>query len=278
MSGAPRRPPSAELALLDGVGQWMRRGPYAVGRIVEPAAALTAEAQAALIEMMARESSVSFGGDMRPYWRARPRFFAEVDEWWIAHLDHEVAAWSAAKTWSAAGESIVFMEATNVMPAHRRAGFALLLTSEAYLREFARARGTPPLMAVRTENPIIYRAARKVSPRLFPSVERAHAGRAYEQAARVGARLAAELHPGRPFDPRTFAVRGALAFAGDLYADEAPRSGVAAVDALFERELDARAGDAFILVMVIWWRDFLRGLLVYALLRARLWTRRLGRR
>jgi Acetyltransferase (GNAT) family len=220
--------------------------------------------------MIVRESSISFGGDMRTYWEGRPRYFEELSEWWLAHRDGEVAGWHGFAVWDHPRGPIAYFDSLNVMPAYRRSSVGSILTVEPYLRLIS-ARRPLPAIAMRTESAIVYRMLGRFVSRAYP-IASPRSGRGYERAASAARYTAARLGGEERFDPETFVVREALRSAGDLYGEAPPGSGSRELDAYFERHVRVERGDALLAIGLLDWVGVVRGLLALLaiLLRMRL--------
>lgn len=267
---AERRAASLEVRHADACGELLRRGPYRVMRLRQPGSLLTPAAQAELMEMIIRESSISFGGDMRPYWESRPRYFEELSEWWLAHRDGEVAGWHGFAVWDHPRGPIAYFDSLNVMPAYRRSSVGSILTIEPYLRLISTRRPLPAI-AMRTESAVVYRMLRRFVSHAYP-ITSPRRGRNYERASSAARDAAARLGGKERFDPGTFVVREALRSAGDLYGEAPPSSGVPELDAYFERHVRVESGDALLAIGLLNWLGVARGLaaLLWILLRMRL--------
>jgi GNAT superfamily N-acetyltransferase len=252
-----RRATSPEVTHAEAAGQLLRRGPYRVLRLRQPGRLLLPEAQAELLEMIIRESSVSFGGDMRSYWEQRPRYFHELSEWWLAHLDGEVVGWHGFAVWDHPDGAVAYYDSLNVMPAHRRTSIGSILTVEPYLR-LVSLRAALPAIALRTESPVVYRMLRRFVSHAYPIGARRH-DRNYARAQRAASYAADRLHRGEGFDPNTFVVREALRGAGDLYGKAPPDCGDDVLDQYFERHVQVvERGDAMLAIGLLNWPGVMR--------------------
>lgn len=251
-AGVCRRAASPEVAHAEVAGRLLRRGPYRVLRLRQPGHLLSPAAQADLLEMIIRESSVSFGGDMRSYWEGRPHYFHELSEWWLAHLDGEVAGWHGFTVWDHPDGEIAYYDSLNVMPAHRRTSVGSILTVEPYLR-LVSPLAPLPAIALRTESAVVYRMLRRFVSHTYPIGARRR-DRNYARALRAARCAADRLHGGKGFDPRTFVVREALRAAGDLYGEAPPDCGDHALDEYFERHVRVvERGDAMLAIGLLNW-------------------------
>jgi len=267
-----QRAASPEVRHVDASGELLRRGPYRLLRLREPGALLSVDAQAELLEMIIRESSVSFGGDMRPYWEGRPRYFEELTEWWLAHVDGRVAGWHGLAVWEHPEGAIAYFDSLNVMPAHRRMSLGSILTIEPYLRLVSPSAPLPAI-ALRTESAVVYRMLRRFVSRAYPITAQTH-GQRYERALSSARHVAVRLHAEENFDPQTFVVREALRSAGDLYGEAPPASGDHQLDAYFAGNVRAEQGDALLAIGLPSWPAVLRGAVWLLAILARLQTKR----
>lgn len=272
-AGGGRRAASAEVAHAEAAGQLLHRGPYRVLRLRQPGYLLSPAAQADLLEMIVRESSVSFGGSMRTYWEGRPRYFHELSEWWIAHLDGEVTGWHGFTVWDHPDGAIAYYDSLNVMPAHRRTSIGSILTVEPYLR-LVSPRAPLPVIALRTESAVVYRMLRRFVSHTYP-IGAQRRDRNYERALRAARYAADRLHGGEGFDPRTFVVREALRTAGDLYGESPPGCGDRALDEYFERHVRVvERGDAMLAIGLLNWLGVVQAAAALAAILVRLRSNR----
>jgi hypothetical protein len=250
-------------------GEILRRGPYRIARLRDPGRLLPAAEQEELLEMIIRESSASFGGDMRPYWEARPGYFGELTEWWLAHVDGEVAGWHGFTVLDHPLGDVAYYDSLNVMPAHRRTHLGSVLTVEPYVKLLLR-RLPRPAIALRTESAVVYRMLGRFVSHTFPIGARPH-GRDYERALSSARLVAERLDGSAGFDSRTFVMREALQAAGELYGEPPPLSGDAELDDYFERHVDAGRGDALLAIGFLNLYGVARGLSALQAIRLRLW-------
>ena len=152
----PRRPAWPELELLSGVGRDRHYGPYRVRTIAEPAASLDSEHTDALRAMCLRGSRLAFGVDMTAYWQARPRYFDELAEWTVADYRGDLAGWHGLAVWRGDCGTVLYTDMLVTLPGHRRSGLGALLAHAGWLRVAAATRSRP-ILACRTQNPIVMR-------------------------------------------------------------------------------------------------------------------------
>jgi hypothetical protein len=249
-------------------GEILRRGPYRVVRLREPGRLLSATEQAELLEMIIRESSASFGGDMRPYWESRPGYFGELSEWWLAHVDGEVAGWHGFTVLDHPLGEVAYYDSLNVMPAHRRTHLGSILTVEPYAK-LLMLRSPRPAIALRTESAVVYRMLGRFVSYTYPIGARTH-GRRYERALSSARLVAGRLDGSEGFDSRTFVMREALRAAGELYGEPPPLSGDDELDDYFERHVDAGRGDALLAIGFLSLYGVIRGLAALHAIRLRM--------
>lgn len=249
---------SPEVEYAEARGEVMRRGPYRIVRLRQPGSLLSAAEQAELLEMIIRESSASFGGDMRPYWESRPGYFCEIDEWWLAHVDGEVAGWHGFSVWDHPLGAVAYYDSLNVMPAHRRTHLGSILTVEPYVKLLL-FKSPRPAIALRTESAVVYRMLGRFVSRTFP-IGAPRCGRNYERALSSARLVAERLRGADRFDPETFVMREALQAAGDLYGDPPPPSGDEELDVYFEHYVRVERGDALLAIGFLNLVGVIRGL------------------
>lgn len=262
------RSASPEVGYAEARGEILRRGPYRIARLRQPGRLLPAAEQAELLEMIIRESSVSFGGDMRAYWESRPGYFGEIDEWWLAHADGEVAGWHGFSVWDHPLGAVAYYDSLNVMPAHRRTHLGSILTVEPYVKLLL-LRSPRPAIALRTESAVVYRMLGRFVSRTFP-IGAPQRGRTYERALSSAQLVAERLQGSHRFDPQTFVMREVLQAAGDLYGDPPPPSGDAELDAYFERHVHFERGDALLAIGFLNLVGVIRGLAAIHAIKLRL--------
>jgi GNAT superfamily N-acetyltransferase len=254
-------------------------GPYTLWRLVRPAELLSADEQAVLLGMIARESTKVFSHDISPYWRSRPGYFRDLREWWIAEAGGAPVAWCGVQLWTDIDRPILYIDTLSVMPGHRRTGLGAILVYGSWMRAALRL-GTVPTMAFRTESPIVFRMLRRFmgAHNTYPAFTetgdiRSCASDALVGVARAAARETAwRTGPGKPFDDRKFVLHGALEIAGSLYGSTVPTSGDPMIDELFSTT-SPDAGDVVICITLGKLRTFLRNAPVYAMLVSRLRVR-----
>ena len=228
-----------ELELLAGLGDSRQHGAYHVRRIAMPAPALGSDRCQALRDMCMRASQLAFGVDMNEYWRARPAYLTEVAEWSVADRDGELAGWHGMSVWPAACGTVLYTDMLVTLPAHRRTGLGALFALEAWLRVASESHSLP-IVACRTQNPVVMRMIEQLSTVAYPRADRRSTGRVYSRAAQAAEVVWNHKQTGTPPSDGTLISRST--FPCPL-CDGLHHSGDPRTDKLFE-QLDLDAGDA----------------------------------
>jgi GNAT superfamily N-acetyltransferase len=254
-----------ELELLTDMGTVRRRGPYRVRTIDDPGRALGADRAAALHAMCARAASLSFGVDHSRYWATRPEYFGELSEWSVADRAGDLAGWHALAVWRGNCGTVLYNDTLIVLPGHRRSGLGALLVHAGWLRVAARTRSLP-VMAGRTQSPVVQRLFEKFMTTTYPRADGRAAGRLHERAIAAARLIADHKTTGTAPEDGTFLTRGA--FPCSLH-DRPTSCDDPRVNAFFGR-LDVAAGDAVYVVSLMSPLGALRALARYGALRVRL--------
>jgi len=241
--------PTPELVHLREVGTVLRRGPFLLRHIERPER-LPAPARRELMAMITRESGVMFdGADTALYWDRRPDYFSEISDWWVAERGDCLVGWCAFDRWDSGAIPVLYIDTLGIVPGERRSGVGTLIVTEAWMR-LCLSRRRSAMMSMRIQSPVVLRMVlRCAAPWTHPRPGFGRRRRTDGAALAVAARTAARTSPGCRFEPGTFVVR--QAFGRRLYGRAVPRTGDAAVDAWFNRNLDDDAGDALIAVMAL---------------------------
>lgn len=220
---------------------------------------LAADQKRRLLPPLIAASTAAFGLDTAEVWQGRLEagWFDRTDRLLlILAADREVVGWTSYRFARLAGERVLYMDMTGVMPEHQRHGLVPAAQTRVMLRFLAARPWRPVHVVYRTRNPVVMRGLRQrfggesVAPSLHgetPAWGRTLASAVHEWLAELG-----EL------DDRTLAVRGAYAGRGGAIYGEAenPRSGDAEVD----RHFDERLGldDALLVIVRVTLRGVLR--------------------
>jgi GNAT superfamily N-acetyltransferase len=239
-----------ELALLHGVGQAVDRGPYRVWRVKDPGSALSADAQAEMLEMMEREALRQHGGDYdQRYWSKRHQYFHELTDWWVGDYKGRLAGWQGLSVWRSPDGPIMYFDTLYVKPAHRATGISSCLSVEP-LTEATREERSVVYPVLRTENPHVYRMFRKVfGGAVYPRIGR-RGGRKAAMALRISRFAAERMTPPSEVDPDTFVAPGAYSDLADLVTSAPDAVSGDPVARYFREHLDPGAGDALVAVAV----------------------------
>lgn len=219
---------------------------YRVARWDSPAA-LPADRRHRLHMILRGLAARAFGADHSAYWHARIEggFFDRVTSLALV-LDRGgvPVGWGGYHRLRLAGRPALYLDATGVVPAHRRAGLTSALMTHFLTREIR----TRPLrgmdVVMRTRHPAVYAGwLHNLGPnRVFPNARRPLPAR----VRRVAAEAADWLGDGPGLDPDTLVVRDAYrVFEGDVYGVR-PRSGHSDIDDLFARSVGPK--DALMVV------------------------------
>ena len=189
----------------------------------------------------------TFDADHSAYWHARVEdgFFDRIT--CLALLldrDGTPVGWGGYHRLHLAGRPALYLDATGVVPAHRRTGLTSALMTHFLIREIR----TRPLrgldVVMRTRHPAVYTGwLHNLGPaRVFPNTHRPLPAR----VRRVAAETADWLGDGPGLDPDTLVVHDAYrVFEGDVYGIP-PRSGHDDIDDLFARTVGPK--DALMVV------------------------------
>lgn len=167
---------------------------------------------------------------------------------------------------------VLHLKSAYVHPGMQRRGVAFALNARMVFAELARHPVGSRWVVADVINPVSFAGwrARLSGPAAsFPDVGD---GTPRPALCEIAPALAGELYPGLLFDPTT----GVIAGLTGPRPDPATRSGDAAVDAHFERHVDASSGDALLMVLDGRRTEVLRGLgrIPGAVLRSAIATRR----
>ncbi|MFY7068264.1 GNAT family N-acetyltransferase [Nocardiopsis changdeensis] len=219
---------------------------YRIARWDSPAS-LSADRRERLHMILRGLAARAFGADHSAYWHARIEggFFDRVTSLALI-LDHGgvPVGWGGYHRLRLDGRPALYLDATGVVPAHRRTGLTSALMTHFLTREIR----TRPLrgmdVVMRTRHPAVYAGwLHGLGPhRVFPNTRRALPAR----VRRVAAEAADWLGDGPGLDPDTLVVRDAYrVFEGDVYGVR-PRSGHSDIDDLFARTVGPK--DALMVV------------------------------
>jgi hypothetical protein len=263
--------PTPELELVRAAGRTVRRGPYRLVRLVQPGRRLEPATKRQILETMIPRGSLRMleGYDIHDYWSGRGDYLDGLDEWTLLDYDGDLVGWCGVCVHDGPAGRVMYIDTLGVMPGHRRRHVAGMLVFEAWWRTW-RGHGPLPAMTLRTQSPVVFAMLLRFLPDwTYPRLP----GLVPDLPPRAVAALRQTVEltsPGKPFDPRTGIVRGALDYAGSLYGRRLPRSGHEALDRFFDREMDAADGDS-IVACVLWdARALARALAAYAIVRRRL--------
>ncbi|GHC80764.1 hypothetical protein GCM10007079_19950 [Nocardiopsis terrae] len=189
----------------------------------------------------------AFGADHSGYWRARMSagFFDQVSSLaLVLGPDGVPVGWGGYHRRRFASRRALYLDAAGVVPAHRRSGLSAALMTHFLGREVMAHPLSNTYVVLRTRHPAVYAGWRKGvgRARVFP-----RQGRPVPSLVRrIAADAADWLGDGPRLDPDSLLVRDAYRmFDGEIYG-VAPRSGDAALDARFARDVGPK--DAVLVV------------------------------
>jgi hypothetical protein len=189
-----------------------------------------------LYEALVEVSSQAFGADMTAYWRERRanNYFSELQQFTLLVDKTEFIGWTGHHIRRFAGATCMYIDSTGVLPEYKGRGIIDVVQTHAVVRELATRPLKTVYLAVRTENPVIYRLLQTAagSDYVYPLPRAPTPARIQE----IGSAIAAWLDQTEIFDPLNLKVAGAYSGLDALYG-ELP---------VFKREL--RPVDAFILI------------------------------
>ncbi|WP_306367494.1 GNAT family N-acetyltransferase [Nocardiopsis sp. CC223A] len=219
---------------------------YRIARWDSPAA-LSDDRRRRLHMILRGLAARAFGADHSAYWHARVQggFFDRVTSLALILDPGGVpVGWGGYHRLRLAGRPAMYLDATGVVPAHRRSGLTSALMTHFLTREIR----TRPLRGVdvvmRTRHPAVYAGwLHNLGPRrVFPNTRRPLPAR----VRRTAAEAAEWLGDGPGLDPDSLVVRDAYrVFDGDIYGVR-PRSGHSDIDDLFARTVGPK--DALMVV------------------------------
>ena len=200
---------------------------------------------------------------MSSYWAGRPRYLDEVDEWWVVYHEEQLAGWLGFSVHTVLDRPVLFFDTLVTMPRYQRTALGSMLTMEAWLSAAVRTL-TLPIMAMRTQNPVVLHMVRRHIPETYPRVAQQSPGHKASQALTAAQAMAAR-RPGRgSVDTRSFVVRGI--WPGAIVApDVTCRDN--AVNAFFATEIRIEDGDGVWVIAVLTTREALRLSAAYPILR-----------
>ncbi|MDE3722061.1 GNAT family N-acetyltransferase [Nocardiopsis sp. N85] len=189
----------------------------------------------------------AFGADHSSYWRTRidGGFFDRVSTLALVLDEDDVpVGWGGYHRLHLAGRPVVYLDATGVVPAHRRTGLTSALMTHFLTREIRHRPLRGVDVVLRTRHPAVYAGwLHNLGPqRVFPNTRRPLPAR----VRRIAAEAADWLGDGPGLDPDTLVVRDAYRmFEGDVYGVR-PRSGHGDIDDLFAHRIGPK--DALMVV------------------------------
>lgn len=173
---------------------------------------------------------------MRELFRLRGNLFREVDLITVAESekDGEVVGVLASQ-WSELDDGVRFLHVTSQFVGdHWRQAGVFRASWSAHLRELSLGLGFPPIIALKTYNPVVFCAMRTLGRftdvSFYPTITGAPAD---PGSTELACRIAEEISPRHPFDPVTGVISG-IGVPRDLYP-ALPRSSDAGVNAFFAR-------------------------------------------
>ena len=246
------------------LGRGLRCGAFRMHRVEQPLRTLGPVGAQRLHELCVRSTVLSLGVDLTSYWAARPNYFRDVTDWCVIERDGDLAAWHGSAVWRGDCGTVLYSDMMVTLPPYRGNGLGALLIHDAWVQAAMRTR-TRPIVACRTQNPIVVVMLRRFTNETFPLLDgRADEGRRSraEQAARL---VADHKHASAPPNAATFIGERAFPSA---FSDAPLPSGDSQVDAYFRTHLDRDRGDAVYAIGFMSSVGVLRGIARYAALRA----------
>ncbi|WP_017586441.1 GNAT family protein [Nocardiopsis ganjiahuensis] len=219
---------------------------YRVARWDNPTA-LTPQCRERLHSALRDLAARAFGADHSGYWRTRMAsgFFDQISSLALILGPGDVpVGWGGYHRHRFASRRALYLDATGVVPAHRRFGLSAALMTHFLHREVLTHPLSNTYVVLRTRHPAVYAGWRKGlgRARVFPRQDRPVPG----LVRRIASDAADWLGDGPRLEPDTLLVRDAYRmFDGEIYG-VAPRSGDRDLDARFAREVGPK--DAVLVV------------------------------
>ena len=189
----------------------------------------------------------TFSADHSSYWRARMEagFFDQITTLaLILGPDGSPVGWGGHHRRRFAGRRALYLDATGILPTHRRFGLSAALMIHFLTREVFTHPLLPTYVVMRTRHPAVYNGWREGfgSGRVFPDELR----KTPALVRRIAGEVAEWLGDGPGLDPQTLVVSDAYRmFDGDVYGVPLS-SGRPHIDAYFENNVGAK--DAVLVV------------------------------